>query len=223
MKKILQLVLIILGIILIKLIFTFSINEIIIWNYNNNIYNTTLIKLLYPFNINQAYIVYYNDGNLLYKKEKYTEAIEKYNKAITKNPPQNKICDIRINLSLAMIKEIDNSYDYKAAYDQLEDAKNNLYNNNCANSVDSSGYSQDAEKLEEEIKELQNQLNNSSNSNKKQDNEEQDDNTDEEQEDYSDIEEELKEIEKQSNANRQSDMTTYENMGDYSYYSGKRW
>jgi tetratricopeptide (TPR) repeat protein len=222
MKKILKLIFVILGIIFVKLVFTFTINEIIIWNFNNNIYNTHLIKIFYPFNFNQSYIVFYNNGNLLYKKGKYTEAIEKYKKSIDKNPPQSRICDVRINLSLSMIKEIDDTFDYKAAYDQLEDAKNNLYNNNCANAIDNSGYSQDAEKLEEEIKKLQDQLNNSTNNNKKQDNREQENNK-EEQEDYSDIEEELKEIEKQSNANRQSDMTTYENIGDYSYYSGKRW
>ena len=39
------------------------------------------------------------------KKEKYNEAIRKYNQAINKKPPKNKICDIRINLSLAMIKK----------------------------------------------------------------------------------------------------------------------
>lgn len=220
MKRILKILSIILSIVLLKIVFTFTINEIIISNYNNNIYNTNLIKLLYPFNFNQSYIVFYNNGNLLYKKEKYNEAIEKYKKALTKNPPQNKICDIRINVSLSMIREIDEKFDYNSAYNQLEDAKKNLYNNNCANQVDNSGYSEDAEKLEEEIKQLQIELNNSSDPTEKED--EEDDNK-EGQADYSDIEEELKEIKKQSNANRQYDMTIYENMGDYSYYSGKRW
>lgn len=220
MKKIFNLVFIILLVILIKLVLSFSINEITIWNYNNKIYNTILVKSLYVFNFNQPYIAYYNDGNILYKKENYNEAINKYNKALSKNPPQKKVCDIRINLSLAMIKNI-NSNEYKTVYDELEEAKLNLYNNNCANSVDNNGYSQDAEKLEEEIKELQNQLNSDSNTNTNKDPQEQEE--PEDSEDYSDIEEELKEIERESNAKRQSDLSTYENFGDYSYYSGKRW
>lgn len=224
MKKKLKLTCIItLIVILAKFIFTFTINEIIILNYNNNVYNTSLIKVLYPFNFSQPYIFFYNNGNLLYKEGKYTEAIEKYKKAIEKKPPQARICDVRINLSLAMIKEIDDSFDYNTTYNQLENAKTNLYNNNCANKKDNSGYSQDAENLEEEIKKLQDELKNSSDTNDKEQENSQEQNQNQEQEDYSDIEEELKKIEKNSNSSRQSDMATYENMGDYSYYSGKKW
>lgn len=105
MKKIIKTILIILIIILTKLIFSYTVNEILIWNYKNKNYNSILIKTLYILNFNQPYIKYYNDGNILYKKEKYNEAIRKYNQAINKKPPKNKICDIRINLSLAMIKK----------------------------------------------------------------------------------------------------------------------
>lgn len=220
MKKVLKVLFILVSVLLTKLVLSFSINEIIIWNYNNNIYNSTIVKSLYFLNFNQPYIAYYNEGNILYKKENYNEAINKYTKALSKNPPQNKVCDIRINLSLAMIKNI-NSKEYEEVYNKLEEAKNNLYNNDCASPTDNSGYSQEAEKLEEEIKKLQKQLNNTSgdgDSDDSQDEEEQDSN-----EDYSDIEEKLKEIEKDANANRQSDLSIYENMGDYSYYDGKRW
>ena len=62
MKKILKIIFIILLIILIKLILSFSINEIIILNYNNKVYNKTLIKILYILNFNQPYIAYYNEG-----------------------------------------------------------------------------------------------------------------------------------------------------------------
>lgn len=215
----LKLTFIFLLLLLTKFILSFSINEIIIWNYSNKIYNSILIKTSYVFNFHQSYIAYYNDGNILYKKGNYTEAIEKYNKAISKNPPSKKVCNIRINLSLVIIKNI-TSNDYKIIYGQLEEAKNNLYNNNCANSIDNSGYSQDAEKLEEEIKNLQDQLNN--NSNNKSDNSQNQEKS-KNGKDYSDIEEELKKIEREANANRQSNMTIYENMSDYSYYSGKKW
>ena len=220
MKKSLKVLLIFLCAILFKFIITYTINEIIIFNYNHNVFNSFLVKSLYIFNFNQSYIAYYNDGNILYQNEKYDTAINKYRKALEKNPPQSKVCDVRINLSLSIIKQVDTS-DYKTAFNQLEEAKNNLYNNNCASQMDDSGYSKDAENLEEEIKKLQNQLNNSSNDSQNDDNDDEDNNDDEEID--SNIEEQLKEIEKNSNSSRQSDMQDFENLGDYSYYSGKKW
>ena len=220
MKKSLKVLVIFLCVILFKFIITYTINEIIIFNYNHNVFNSFLVKSLYIFNFNQSYIAYYNDGNILYQNEKYDTAINKYRKALEKNPPQSKVCDVRINLSLSIIKQVDTS-DYKTAFNQLEEAKNNLYNNNCASQIDDSGYSKDAENLEEEIKKLQNQLNNSSNDSQNDDNDDEDNNDDEEID--SNIEEQLKEIEKNSNSSRQSDMQDFENLGDYSYYSGKKW
>lgn len=218
MKKTLKILSIILSLILLRLLISFTVNEIIKINYNNNIYNSHLVKTLYLFNFNQPYIAYYNEGNILYKTEKYDDASKKYRKSLEKNPPQSKVCDIRINLSLTLIKQIDSS-NYKTVYNKLEEAKNNLYINNCASETDDSGYSNDAEKLEEEIKKLQSELNSSPSSNPSNDK----DKEPEDKKDYSDIEEKLKEIEKDSNASRQSDMDIYENMGDYSYYSKKRW
>ena len=220
MKKSLKVLVIFLCVILFKFIITYTINEIIIFNYNHNVFNSFLVKSLYIFNFNQSYIAYYNDGNILYQNEKYDTAINKYRKALEKNPPQSKVCDVRINLSLSIIKQVDTS-DYKTAFNQLEEAKNNLYNNNCASQIDDSGYSKDAENLEEEIKKLQNQLNNSSNDSQNDDNDDEDNNDNEEID--SNIEEQLKEIEKNSNSSRQSDMQDFENLGDYSYYSGKKW
>ena len=71
MKKLLKILLIPLFIILMRLVLSFVINEIIIYNYQRNRYNETLIKTLYLLNINQPYIVYYNEGNILYKNEEY--------------------------------------------------------------------------------------------------------------------------------------------------------
>lgn len=221
MKKTLKIFFAILLIILVKLLLSFTINEIIIVNYKNNVYNTNLIKTLYLFNFNQSYIAYYNDGNILYKNNNFEKAIDKYEKAIDRKPPQKKVCDIRINLSLAMIKTIDttNSND---AFDKLEEAKNNLYNNNCANPTDDSGSSKEAEEFEEEIKKLEEQLENGTDDNSSSNDNQEDDSNDEKDE-YSDIEQEIKENEKKANSSRQSDITNYENLDDYEYYSGKRW
>ena len=219
MKKILTIIFIILAIILTKLVLYFAINELIIFNYNNHIYNDSLIKVLYPLNYNQSYIAYYNEGNIMYRKGKYEEAINKYKKALDKKPPKKKVCDVRINLSLAMVYNI-TSTDKDEIYNELEKAKNVLYENHCADSEDNSGYSQDAEQLEEEIKELQEKLNEQNNDQPDQP----DDNTDPEpEEDYSDIEEQLAELERESNENRQENMTSYEYMGNYEYYDGKKW
>lgn len=221
-KKILSIVIIILSAILFKLICSYAINEVIIHNYNNGLYNSALIKTLYKFNFNQPYIVYYNEGNILYKKENYYNATVNYNKALKKWVPKKKVCDIRINLALSMIKDIDPNASTQTIYDNLEDAKYVLYEDNCASPTDSSGRSQEAEKLEEEIKELQKNLSEKSSGGSSNDSDE--DGEEENEEDYEDIEEQLKEIEKEANASRQEDSTKYENMGGgYSYYNGKRW
>ena len=106
MKKYLKYGILIIGLILLKLTFTFTLNKIIISRYNRSIYDN-MIKILYVFNFNEPYIVYYNHGNILYQQNIYAESIKKYETALQKKPPEKKVCDIRVNLSLAIIKNID--------------------------------------------------------------------------------------------------------------------
>ena len=219
MKKLLKILTIIFLVLFIKFSFTYTINEIIIYNYKNNNYNTKIIKLLYLFNFYQKYIVYYNEGNILYKTNNYEDAIKKYEIALNKKPPENKICDIRINLSLSIIKNI-NGDNKTEILDNLNKAKNNLYENNCANPIDDSGKSKDEEQLEEEIKQLEEQIKNNTNSNSSNNEPEE---SSPNNEDYTEIEEQLKENEQKSNANRQDELNIYENMGKNDYYTGKRW
>lgn len=216
MKKLFNSIVIILFIVFIKCIISSIINEIIIWNDKKNIYNKNLVKTLYILNIQEPYIAYYNEGNILYKMGKYEQAVSKYEKSLQKNPPKKRVCDIRVNLSLSILKQIDSSY-IENAYDDLEKAKRNLYNNNCANERDNNGYSREAEKLEEEIEKLQSQLNDFSKDTSNTLNEKS------KSEESKDIEKELKEIQKNANANRQKEMDTYENMDGSSYYYGKKW
>ena len=219
MKKIIKILLITILIIFIKLSFTYALNEFIIYNYNNGNYNTKIIKGLYFLNFYQKYIAYYNEGNILYRTSNYEQAIEKYETSLNNNPPKNKVCDIRINLSLAIIKNTDIN-NKTEALSNLNKAKNVLYENNCANPLNNKGESEKAEKLEDEIKDLEEQIkNNTSQSDPESDPNEQEP-TDEE---LSGIEEELKEKEKQSNAKRQNDLNNYESYGNYSYYTGKKW
>lgn len=216
MKKILKLILIIIIIILVKLVLSFMINELIINNYNNKIYNSNLVKVLYLFNYNEPYIVYYNHGNILVQKKDYDKAITKYNDALNKKPPQKRICDIRINLSIAMIKNI-KSKDYNTVYNELEKAKNNLYNNKCANSIDDNGYSKEAEKLEKEIRQLQENLGNNTDPLP---NEPDSDEPNEPKEDP-ELEGKLDELKKRGRSNREKELPNYDGNG--SYYTGKKW
>ena len=219
MKKLLKFLTIIILVLFIKLSFTYTINEIIIYNYQNGNYNTKLIKTLYLLNFYQKYIAYYNEGNILYKTNNFDDAIQRYQIALTKKPPQNKVCDIRINLSLSIIKNSSND-NKTEILDNLSKAKNNLYEDNCASPIDDSGKSEDAEKLEEEIKQLEEQIkNNSGSGSTSSDPNESEENN----ENFTNIEEQLKENEQKSNSSRQDELTDYENMGSYEYYSGKRW
>lgn len=223
MKKTLKITLIFFSLIFIKLIFTYILNEYVILNYNKGNYKENLIEILKILNTNEPYIVYYNEGNLNYKQKEYEKAIENYDKALNKNPKSSRICDIRINQTLSMIKLI-NSQKQSEKLDLLKQARENLYEDGCANENDNNGKSENAEQLEEEIKDLEEKIKNGesqSNGNGNND----PNNTEEEIDDTedSDIEQQLEEIEKQANANRQSDLDSLQESGDYHYYSGKRW
>ncbi len=221
MKKFLKIIIIVFSLILIKLIFSTVLNETIKVNFHNGVYNSKLIKALYVFNVNESYIVYYNDGNISYKKNNYDDAIEKYDDALKKNPPKERVCDIRINKSLAIVNRI-NSKDNKTIYDELENAKINLYEDGCANKEDDNGESEKAEKLEKEIQKLQDELDNPSDSDDS-DDQNQDNNDDNDEDDTKDVEQDLREIQKQASRSRQDDMNDSEYIGNFKYYSGKRW
>lgn len=221
MKKFLIIITIIIFIILLKFGLTFTLNEIIIKDYQNNRYDNNLINTLYLINLNEPYIVYYNHGNILYKEEQYNEAISKYEKALNKHPAEDRVCDIRINLSLSYIKTIDEN-NKTSALSTLNKAKNILYEDECASINDDNGKSEVAEKLEEEIKALEEKLKEdedpNGNGNTPNNNGGQDDpNT------PSNIEEQLRELQKQNQRSRQGDTDYYSNLDDYSYYTGQYW
>lgn len=151
MKNFLKILLSLLILILVKLTFSFTVNEIIIANYDNSKYNDNLINTLYFINFPESYIAYYNHGNILYKTENYEEAISKFETALEKNPSQNRVCDIRVNLSLSITATI-NSNNPQESLSKLKKARMILYEDNCANEFDNNGKDEKAEKLEEEIK-----------------------------------------------------------------------
>lgn len=214
MKKLFKIIFSLICIIFIKLVLTFSINEVIIKNYNKQIYNDSLVKTLYVLNFNEPYIPYYNHGNILYKTGDYEEAINKYNTALEKFPSQKRVCDIRINLSLSILATID--IDSKDTLGLLEEAKGNLYQDSCVDPNYKNSKSKEAEELEKQIKKLVKEVNKKETTNEN-------DNKDDNGGQYSHIEKEIIEREKAANENRQQELNEYENMTDFEYYSGKRW
>ena len=219
MKKYFIILLIILSIIFLKLVSTYLLNEKIIKDYNNNVYQKNMIKFLKITNINEPYIVYYNEGNIYYQEKNFDAAINDYEKALEKNPPLKRKCMIRINMSMALIQDIEKN-NTKEKIELLEQAKQNLYEDHCADSKDSSGESQEAEELEEDIKKEQEKIKKVSND--KESNQEQEE-EELETEEEKNIQNELKSINKDANANRQKDLQEYKNLGNYHYYSGKNW
>lgn len=194
--------------------FKFIINVHYLNNYKNGVYKLEDVKPLKFLNLYQSYIAYYNYGNVLYKLGNYNEAVDNYNLALEKNPKKDRICKIRINKSLSLIaplKEENSNYE-----DVLNEALDNLYEDDCAHEKDDNGRSQEAEKLEAEIKEL---LENKTEE-KEEDEEEKEDTDTKEQEEKRQT---LKEINKNANKNRQEDLETYKNIYNYEYYSGKSW
>lgn len=219
-KKIKLTILTFIVIILSFFIIKFTLNEINIMLYHKSINSDKLIKSLYILNLNEPYIVYYNNGNINFSQKKYDKAIENYELSLNNNPPDKRVCDIRVNLSLSMIYNI-TSTDKETVLNELKKARNYLYENDCAHENDDKGKSKKAKELEEEIKELEQKVKDGeeSNNNSNQQNNNSNSNT----QNYDNIEEQLKEQQKKNNATRRNENEKTENMGDYEYYRGKRW
>ncbi len=195
----------------------YFLNEKMIAEYEKGNDSSFYIDLLYVLNFQQSYIDYYNHGNIYYQKEEYEKAINRYEIALTKNPPKKRVCDIRINLSLATLQLAD----VKEDMSYLKKAREILYQDDCAHEEDENGSSKEAEKLEQEIKELESQVGTENPENP-------DPNGKPEEEDpevpnEKSIEEQLKEEIIQNNQARNENIQTWENLNNYEYYSGKSW
>lgn len=204
-----------------EMIIVFILNSNVISSYNDGKYNEKLAEKLIPFTIFEKYISYYNYGNILYKNNDYSEAKIQYEKSLQYRVPKDRVCDIRINLSLSIINSIDTgNTTIEKQLEILKEARNILYEDNCANLKDDSGNSQEAEELEEKIKELEKSLGSSST--------EEDDQKDEpDDKEENDIDEKKKEELEERNSgtteNRQEELQNYESLDDYQYYDGKTW
>lgn len=224
MKKILLICLVLSSVLMIRYVYVFKSNETFILNYNNGkIDDDELIPLFYA-NIYQPCIVHYNYGNVLFKSEKYNEAIDEYTKALELFPCKTQECKIRINLALAklrLIDEHDNSEDnLNKILNILQSARDVLCEKGCANKYDDNGHSEEAEKLKKEIDEKIKELNKEDNDaeEKKEENKKQ-----EETKEQENNEEKLKEIQKKVTEERKEYFEKSQTLKDYKFYNGKKW
>lgn len=106
-------------------------------------------------NILEPYIAYYDLGTAFIKDSKFTEAEAELRDSLSNNPPQEKLCQVRVNLSYSIEKQGDeavNSRQYDKALLLYGRAEGVLYEDNCASKKDDgNGEDQNAEKAVDRI------------------------------------------------------------------------
>lgn len=217
MKKVCYGIVIIVFLLLLRGVSVYAINELVISNYKKEVYNENYIQILYALNLKMSYIDFYNHGNLLYQKQEFEQAKNHYEIALTKHPSKERVCDIRVNLSLSMIAMMGDNLTIEG----LEESQAVLYQDNCAQSNGTGGKSKEAESLDEEIEQKKQEVGNSGENN--------DPNNPDNPEDPSEppntqeIEEKLKEQNRKNTQDRQQYLDRSKDLDNWKYYSGKNW
>ena len=166
MKKIYIILTIILSLILIKLVVTYSINQKVITEYEKGVYRKDLISFLKKTNWNEPCIVYYNEGNIYFQEKNYNKALKSYEKALRKKPNKKQVCDIRINITLVLLEESKKTTDNDKLLKELKKARENLYIDHCAEEYSDQGDSLEAEELEQDIKDQEQEVEENKKNNK---------------------------------------------------------
>lgn len=221
MRKIITFIYVFVLIVFLKFVITFITNEMFIAKYNKGDYEKNLVKSLFVLNFYEKYIAYYNYGNLLYQIGYYEDAIEEYNKALEYDIPKERVCDVRINLSLSMTNMVNEEMDIEEQIKLLEDAQEVLYEDDCAEPNGGGGSSSDAEGLDEELEEKQDELEEEQQEEGESDGES--GKTEEEKQEEQDKHDELEDRNDSANESRQDELDEMEDYDDYEYYSGKKW
>ena len=147
---------VIVGLVLFKFAFTYGYNEWVKSKYEKGDY-TENYNLLEVANFNEPYIVYYNNGNVSYQRQDYEVAIEYFETALTKNPPEEKECLIRINLVLSKLALLGEDAFAKENIDDtielLQECLDILSEKGCATD-EGDGHNNRAQRLYDEIKEM---------------------------------------------------------------------
>ena len=90
---------------LVPLSVNYICNMRFIRNYDKGIYKSSEVNQVLVFF--QPYIYHYNNGNVYYNEEDYQGAEEEYRTALGYKPRGERDCMTRINLALAIVKQID--------------------------------------------------------------------------------------------------------------------
>lgn len=212
---------------LVCLVTNFFANEIFVKNYKNGTYKENKLSAL---GFAEPYISYYNEGNLCYQKRNYESAIKAYQTALSRYPSKQRECNIRINLALSMIATIDSSQltgqELEQAIATLKEAKKVLCEQGCA-AEDGNGHSRDAQTLKEDIDRFLAELKNKQDANSKNSNKSSDPkkDTDNEQlfKNKDKIEAQLKDIQRQSNEERNQSLSKTDELTNYDFYTGQSW
>ena len=215
--------------ILIALKFTYNqvINSILIDKYNKNDYKENYAKALLLINFPQKYIASYNYGNILYKCEKYEEAIVEYRNSLNGIVPKDKECSIRINYALAICKTVEvdenDGESIKSAIKTYESAIDILTEKGCANKNNDNGHSQKAEQLKKDIQKEIERLKRLKNLNK----EEEKDSKDEEiqnnnKQEVETIESKMQDIKENAIQKQRELENKYKNYNNFDYNRTKR-
>lgn len=136
----------------------YGMNLAYILEYANGNKLTKMEKLLTKVNFPDSYVPYYNLGNQEYDNGNYEEAINYYERALANNPPhEGEECLTRINIALSLIgtinfDDLDSVNKIDAAIETLQEARNYLTENECADpDGEEDFHNEDAEQLKEDI------------------------------------------------------------------------
>lgn len=215
-----------------KLLYTYTANNILISKYNEGEYDIIRAENLTHINFPQSYIAYYNYGNILYQNGEYESAINKYELALNNIVPKDKRCSIRINYALAICKTVQvnekEQESIKSAIKTYESAIEILTQEGCANKNNNNGHSLKAEQLKKDIqKEIdrlkkQQEQQNSDNNNDENDKNNEDNNNSQEKTDT--IEEKIQNIKAEATKDQRDTESFYNNYRkEFSSHDKKNW
>lgn len=152
-KKIIACVYIVMFMVALKLAFTYMYNEYVVNEYEDKNYDINM-KPNFSCNYIQPHIAHYNAGNIHYQNQEYKLAIEEYKLAISKESKKNHMCEIRVNMALAIIKTLPEDYaseeNKENTITKLIEARSILVEDECALETEA-GHDGEATRLKEEI------------------------------------------------------------------------
>ena len=106
----------------------------------------TIAKMQQFANLIEPYIAYYNAGTGLIQQNQGKEAEKELRQSLASNPPQDKVCQVRVNLSYSIEMQADDARaggHFDEALALLSKAEGILYENDCASKNSKKEYGKD--------------------------------------------------------------------------------